>query len=98
MRAQASEDREIRDAIQEKIVDGLEYVRVKEDIAQTKARVNKLLYDSDDSCPSDRNPDKQDEKKEKEVAQPTEGDTEENSQKIFERHMENEKRIRSVIR
>ena len=33
MRAQASEDREIRDAIQEKIVDGLEYVRVKEDIA-----------------------------------------------------------------
>ena len=49
MRAQAQEDREIRDQIQEKIVDGLEYVRVKENIAQTKARVNKLLYDSDDS-------------------------------------------------
>ena len=56
MRAQASEDREIRDAIQEKIVDGLEYVRVKEDLAQTKARVQKLLYDSDDSSPSDQNP------------------------------------------
>ena len=33
MRAQAQEDREIRDQIQEKIVDGLEYVRVKENIA-----------------------------------------------------------------
>ena len=33
MRAQAQEDREIRDQIQEKIVDGLEYVRVKESIA-----------------------------------------------------------------
>ena len=33
MRAQAQEDREIRDQIREKIVDGLEYVRVKENIA-----------------------------------------------------------------
>ena len=79
MRAQASEDREIRDAIQDKIVDGLEYVRVKEDIAQTKARVQKLLYDSEDSSVTDQNPAKANEVKEKEIVQQTEGDTEENS-------------------
>jgi hypothetical protein len=31
------------------VVDGLEYVRVKEKITQTRQRVSKLLFDSDDS-------------------------------------------------
>lgn len=94
MRAQAQEDREIRDQIQEKIVDGLEYVRVKENIAQTKARVNKLLYDSDDSQNSEKSVDESKKKNSK----TDEVDTEENSQKLYERHMENEKRIKGVIK
>ena len=50
MRAQCNEDVEVRQAIEEEIVDGLEYVRTKENIALAKQRVKKILADdSDDS-------------------------------------------------
>ena len=50
MRAQCNEDVEVRQAIEEEIVDGLEYVRTKEKIALAKQRVKKILADdSDDS-------------------------------------------------
>ena len=44
MRAQANEDRDIREAIGREIVDGLEYVRTKEKIALTKQRVKKVSF------------------------------------------------------
>lgn len=43
MRAQSHEDAEIRRAIEEEIVDGLEYVRTKEKIALAKQRVKRIL-------------------------------------------------------
>ena len=44
MRAQANEDRDIREAIGREIVDGLEYVRTKEKIALTNQRVKKVSF------------------------------------------------------
>ena len=49
MKAQNKEGREIRAIMNDSIVDGLEYLRVKEKITQTRQRVSKLLFDSDDS-------------------------------------------------
>ena len=55
MRAQCNEDVEIRQAIEEEIVDGLEYVRTKEKIALTKQRVKNILNDSDDESVGENN-------------------------------------------
>jgi hypothetical protein len=49
MKAQSKEGRDVRAMLNDNIVDGLEYVRVKEKITQTRQRVSKLLFDSDDS-------------------------------------------------
>lgn len=49
MKAQSKEGRELRAMMNDNIVDGLEYMRVKEKITQTRQRVSKLLFDSDDS-------------------------------------------------
>lgn len=48
MKAQAKENKEVRELIENEIVDGLAYVRVREQIAQTKQRVKHLLELSDD--------------------------------------------------
>ena len=47
MKAQAEEGRPIRDLLDTLLVDGLEYVRMKETIAETRQRVHCLLYNSD---------------------------------------------------
>jgi hypothetical protein len=49
MEAQSKEDADIRQAINEEIVDGLAYVRMKEQICLTKQRASLLLKDDSDS-------------------------------------------------
>lgn len=48
MESQSKEGQDIREAMNEEIVDGLEHVRMKEQIAYTKQRVQGLLELSSD--------------------------------------------------
>lgn len=48
MESQSKEGADIREAINDEIVDGLEHVRMKEQIAYTKQRVQSLLEVSSD--------------------------------------------------
>jgi len=91
MRAQANEGRQIRDLIDQEIVDGLEYVRTKEKIAETRQRVQPLLYDSEDSSLTGTEPGKMTKES------PKTETTLENSQEALQRHKENDKRIKGVI-
>ena len=91
MRAQAEEDRDVRQAIEKQVVDGLEYVRLKEQIAVTKDRVNKILYDSDDSA----EPQEPTENKASAINNDT---TEDDSQKAYEKYLKDKSYVRNIIR